>query len=148
MILAAMSRGEVKYVVDAVTGEIPFFTGVNNHEGSLVTADARIMDIVLNELKQRNLFFIDSLTNSKSTACGEAKRLGVLTGKRNVFIDNKKEFEYNEKQISELKKAAKKNGWAIGIGHDDIVTLQALEKNMPLIESEGFEFVYAAELVF
>jgi polysaccharide deacetylase 2 family uncharacterized protein YibQ len=147
MILAAMSQGEVKYVVDTVTAEIPYFAGVNNHEGSLVTADARIMDIILNDLKQRNLFFIDSLTNGKSIAYSEAKRLGVLTGKRNVFIDNKKELEYNEQQISLLKKVAKKNGWAIGIGHDDSVTLQALEKNMPLLEEEGFEFVYAAELV-
>jgi polysaccharide deacetylase 2 family uncharacterized protein YibQ len=148
MILAAMSRGEVRYVVETLTGEIPFFTGVNNHQGSLVTEDVRIMDIVLEELKSRNLFFIDSLTTSKSIAYNEAKRLGVLTGKRTVFIDNQKQLEYNEKQIAELKKAAKNNGWAIGIGHDDVVTLKALEKEMPLLEAEGFEFVYAAELVF
>jgi polysaccharide deacetylase 2 family uncharacterized protein YibQ len=148
MILASMSAGEVKFVVDSLTSEIPYFTGINNHQGSLVTEDKRIMDIVLEEIKGRNLFFIDSLTSSKSIASTEAARLDVPAGKRDVFIDNQKELEYNEKQISELKQTAKKRGYAIGIGHDDIVTLQALEKNMPLLEAEGFEFVYAAELVF
>lgn len=148
VILTAMSAGEVKYVVEQLTGEIPFFTGVNNHQGSLVTEDKRIMGIILSEFKSRNLFFVDSLTSADSIAYDEARRLGVPAGKRDVFIDNKKELEYNELQIEELKKLAKKRGYAVGIGHDDVVTLQALEKNMPLIEAEGFEFVYAAELVF
>lgn len=147
MIMAAMSQGEVRHIVDFLTGEIPFFTGINNHQGSLVTEDRRIMGIILEEMRQRNLFFIDSLTSPKSIAYEEAKRLGVPAGKRSVFIDNQKELEYNEKQIDELKNTAKKRGYAIGIGHDDVVTLQALQKTMLLLEDEGFEFVYAVELV-
>jgi uncharacterized protein len=144
---AGMSEGEVKYIVEKLIQNIPYFKGVNNHEGSLATENKRIMDIVLNELKQKNLFFIDSLTSPGSVAIPAARQAGVPANARSIFIDNKKEIEYNERQISRLKEAAKKKGWAIGIGHDDPVTLQALEKNMPLLEAEGFEFVYAAELV-
>jgi hypothetical protein len=147
IILASMSAGEVKYILDTLAAEIPYFTGVNNHQGSLVTEDRRIMGIVLSDLKKRNLFFIDSLTSPKSIAFEEAKKTEVPAEERDVFIDNQKELAYNEKQIQELKSTAQKRGFAIGIGHDDPVTLQALEKNMPLLESEGFEFVYAVELV-
>jgi polysaccharide deacetylase 2 family uncharacterized protein YibQ len=143
-----MSEGEVRGIVDRLTEEIPYSTGVNNHEGSLATEDPRIMKIVLNELKARRLFFIDSLTAPKSVARKTATELGVLANARDVFIDNTKEIEYTEKQINKLKAVARKKGWAIGIGHDNPVTLRALEKNMPLFEEEGFEFVYAAELVF
>jgi len=142
-----MSEGEIRYILNKFISEMNFIKGVNNHQGSLATTDKRLMNIVTKVLKENNLFFIDSLTDKQSIAFEIAKENNLLTNKRDVFIDNKKEFEYNEQQIEQLKKIAKKKGYAIGIGHDDIITLQALEKNMPLAETEGYEFVYITELL-
>ncbi|HPD18167.1 MAG TPA: divergent polysaccharide deacetylase family protein [Candidatus Goldiibacteriota bacterium] len=142
-----MSEGEIKYVLNKFFSELPFVAGVNNHQGSLATMDKRLMNIVMKTLKEKNVFFIDSLTSNKSVGFETAKEANVLTNKRDVFIDNKKEIEYNEGQIKLLKKIAKKKGYVIGIGHDDPVTLQTLQKNMPILEAEGYEFVYVSELL-
>ncbi|HRU39455.1 MAG TPA: divergent polysaccharide deacetylase family protein [Candidatus Goldiibacteriota bacterium] len=147
MILSNMSKNEINFVIGKLTGEIPFFTGVNNHQGSLATSDSRVMGLVMAELKKRNLFFVDSLTTSRSVAFEQARLAGVPAAERVVFIDNEKDINYNELQLEQVKKAARKNGFAVAIGHDDVTTLKALEIYMPLIEAEGFEFVYAAEVV-
>ena len=146
-IMVSMSEGEIKFILDEIFSNIPFVIGVNNHQGSLATTDKRTMDIVMKILKEKNVFYIDSLTDSKSIAFKTAREINLLTNKRDVFIDNKKEIEYNEGQIGQLKKVAKKKGYAIGVGHDDPVTLQALQKNMPILEMEGYEFVYVTELL-
>lgn len=146
-VLANMSRDKIVRIVDTLAGEVTHYTGVNNHMGSLVTADKAAITTVLEVLKDRNYFFIDSMTTPKTVAYKIARDMGMRWGKRDIFIDNKKESSYNEKQINELKSAARKKGWAIGIGHDDPTTLETLSRMMPQIESEGFEFVYAAELL-
>jgi uncharacterized protein len=146
-VLAGMSRAKIIEIVDILEGEVSHYTGVNNHQGSLVTADKAAISTVLEVLKDRNYFFIDSLTTPKTVAYKIARDMGMRWGKRDVFIDNKKESSYNEKQFNELKAAARKKGWAIGIGHDDPVTLATLSRMMPEIEAEGYEFVYAAELL-
>lgn len=142
-----MAEGEINFILDRIFSEMPFIKGVNNHQGSLATTDKRTMDIVMKILKSKKIFFIDSLTDNNSVAFKSAKEINILANKRDVFIDNEKEMEYNEGQIEQLKKVAKKRGYAIGIGHDDLVTLQSLQKNMPLLESEGYEFVYVTELL-
>ena len=146
-VMAGMNRDKIVEIVDTLATEVPHYTGVNNHMGSLVTADKTAISTVLEVLKDRNYFFIDSLTTPKTVAYQTARAMGMRWGKRDVFIDNKKEASYNEKQINELKSTARKKGWAIGIGHDDPVTLSTLARMMPEIEAEGFEFVYAAELL-
>jgi polysaccharide deacetylase 2 family uncharacterized protein YibQ len=146
-ILADMSRGEVIRILDKDMNEVPYMTGVNNHEGSLATEKKEVMHAVMEILKQKGLFFIDSLTSPKTVAYKTAVELGVPAGKRNIFIDNKKKSDYNEEQINKLKALAKAKGWAIGIGHDDPVTLETLSRMMPQLEAEGFEFVYVAELL-
>ncbi|MCX7698372.1 MAG: divergent polysaccharide deacetylase family protein [Candidatus Goldbacteria bacterium] len=143
-----MSDGEIRYTLNKILSEIPYIKGVNNHQGSFATTDKRIMNIIMTILKEKNLFFIDSLTDEKSIAYKSAKENRILTNKRDIFIDNQKKVEYNEIQIDKLKKVAKKKGYAIGIGHDDYITLQVLQKRMPLLESEGYEFVYVTELLF
>ena len=146
-VMANMDKDKIVEIVDKLAGEVQHYTGVNNHMGSLVTADKAAITTVLEVLKERNYFFIDSLTTPKTVAYQTARDMGMRWGKRDIFIDNKKESVYNEKQINELKAVARKKGWAIGIGHDDPVTLSTLARMMPQIEAEGFEFVYVAELL-
>lgn len=146
-VLKNMNRSQIIEIVDSLAGAVPHYIGVNNHEGSLVTADKTTITTVLEVLKQRNYFFIDSFTTPKTVAYKTAKSLGMRWGKSEIFIDNKKESSYNEKQINKLKALARKKGWAIGIGHDDPTTLRTLSLMMPKLEAEGFEFVYVSELL-
>ncbi len=144
----SMPFDTIRYITRRHIEALPGAAGVNNHQGSLVTGDREVMKVILEVIAAENMFFIDSWTNRESVAYETAKKAGIPSNRRNIFVDNIKDMNYNRLQLDKLKKLAKSRGYAIGIGHDNPVTLKALEKNMPKIESEGFEFVYAAEVAF
>ena len=67
---------------------VPYAAGVNNHEGSLGTADQKLMDDLMPLLHERNLFFIDSRTTVATVAETAAHAAGVAAARRNVFLDD------------------------------------------------------------
>ncbi len=66
---------------------LPKAIGANNHMGSRATQDKRVMDIVLDEVKKKNLFFVDSRTIATSVGYETAKEKLMPTAKRNMFLD-------------------------------------------------------------
>ncbi len=91
--------------------------GMNNHRGSLVTADVSLMDPFLEILRERGLFFLDSRTNSKSLGASLAAEKGMPRLENHVFLDHKKEPEFFRSQMNRLFERAEKGGWAVGICH-------------------------------
>jgi polysaccharide deacetylase 2 family uncharacterized protein YibQ len=146
-ILAGMSKEQIGAIFASDLESIGGALGANNHEGSLVTADRGIMDNLMEFFAARKMFFVDSVTNGRTVACTSARDHGVASAQRDIFIDNIKELKYVEAQIELLEKAARRKGFAIGIGHDNPVTLEALGKKLPQLEGDGFEIVYVRELV-
>ncbi|OIN95938.1 hypothetical protein AUJ66_07930 [Candidatus Desantisbacteria bacterium CG1_02_38_46] len=149
VIKMSMSRDEIeKKVEDGIRG-IPYINGVNNHMGSVVTADTKIMKIILNKIKENGLFFVDSYTTGRSVAYNLAKEMGLKTGKRKVFLDmeNYEDTAYIKKQLWQLVKIAKRDGEAIGIGHNRTWTAYALREELPKLEAEGIELVFASQIV-
>jgi len=67
---------------------VPGASGLNNHEGSRATADARVVHAVLEVVGARGLFFLDSRTTPATVAESEARRLGIPTVARDVFLDD------------------------------------------------------------
>lgn len=126
---------------------VPLARGINNHMGSAGTADDRLMDILMQQFKKRNLFFIDSFTNSQSIAGKYARKYGVLFEKRRIFIDHYDEYESKIKMLRELIKIALKEGTAIGIGHVRPGTPEAIMEMLPEITKAGIEIVPVSELV-
>jgi polysaccharide deacetylase 2 family uncharacterized protein YibQ len=123
------------------------YDGVNNHMGSKFTTSREGMDVVLGVLKERKLFFFDSLTSSKSVALAAARVQQVPAAKRDVFLDNNTSLSAVKAQLEKVEQLARKNGQAVGIGHPNVVLLQALEKWIPEAEKKGFEIVPVRELV-
>lgn len=146
-ILSGMNRNAVTSIIKKNFEAVGNPFGANNHEGSLVTSDSKVMSYVMEYFASKNLFFIDSRTASDSVAEKEARKAGVLFAGRDVFLDNSKEKTYIAGQMQLLKKEAKKKGYAVGIGHDYPSTLEVLQELMPKFEAEGYEFVYTAEVV-
>lgn len=120
--------------------------GVNNHMGSKFTEDAERMRIVLKQLKDKGLYFVDSKTSPRSKSGKIAREMGLKTASRDVFLDNQQDEGYIMDQIEELKKIARKYGSAISIGHPYPATIAALRKAIPGVEKE-FNIVHASELV-
>ncbi len=146
-IKTSMQEKEIQEIILKSFASVENVKGVNNHMGSKATSSIKTVEIVFKELKKRNLFFLDSYVISTSKCLGVARRHGLRFAKRDIFIDNKNELEYIKKQIQLLKAEAKKNGYAIGIGHDRKNTIVALKEEMPKIEREGYRFVFVSELV-
>ena len=97
--------------------EIGPVAGINNHEGSAITADAEKMEIVLKVASENGIFFLDSRTNVETKVPYVAGEMGYTYYERNIFLDNTKT---KDNALAELKKGltiANKNGSVIMIGH-------------------------------
>lgn len=112
----------------AMLAAVPLAVGANNHMGSRLTEDGEAMGVVLQTLKERSLFFIDSYTSACSKGLATAEQLGVPAARREVFLDNVQEPRQICRRLEELATVAKQRGWAIGIGHPYPATLQALDE--------------------
>ncbi len=123
------------------------FVGVNNHMGSLLTADRSKMDEIMTELKARGLLFVDSRTTSKSVAAAEAQRLGVPHTERDVFLDNEADLNAIRRQLAATERIARRRGVAVAIGHPHDLTIEALRGWLPTLEERGFALVPISTVV-
>lgn len=105
---------------------LPHAIGANNHMGSKFTENRQAMQTVLAELKEQGLFFVDSFTTARSTGMDEAKKMGIKTNRRHVFLDNVQDQKKICAQLDKLAALAGKQNQAIGIGHPYQATLDAL----------------------
>jgi polysaccharide deacetylase 2 family uncharacterized protein YibQ len=127
--------------------QVPLAQGVNNHEGSKGSADARVMgDVATTIAKHGDLFFIDSKTAANSVAQDVAAKAGLATASRDVFLDDQDNVAYVEGQLRSAAAIALKHGSAIAIGHPRAATLAAIRALYPELQREGITFVLARDL--
>ena len=146
IILTGMNRRKIREVFQRSLDDVPGAVGVNNHMGSKATADRRVMKDLLEAVKEKGLYFIDSRTTASTVAYNVAKELGVRCGKRDVFFDVDLKSDLIKKRLWELTRKAKINGFAIGIGHCHPITLKVLKEEIPRIQAKGFQFVRLSEV--
>jgi uncharacterized protein len=140
---------EIRNRVVAAVENVPYAVGMNNHMGSKATADPRVMRIVLEVCKERNLFFLDSRTSSKSVVGKLAAELGVRTVSNHLFLDEVYTFEHIHKQIGRFKKHLHDHGNCVAIGHvgpPGKKTAQLLKKELPELIGQ-VEFVPISALM-
>jgi polysaccharide deacetylase 2 family uncharacterized protein YibQ len=143
-----MSAREVSTLVSQFVSAVPGVTGVNNHQGSQSTADPALMNELMNMLRDRNLFYIDSRTTAATVAYDAARRAGVRSAFRNVpFLDDVPDLSAVQKQLRLALRGAKEKGEAIAIGHPHRATLAALKEVLPQAKTEGVQLVFASDLV-
>lgn len=105
---------------------VPGLIGVNNHQGSRFTEDATSLEPVMQALAARHLFFFDSRTAPGTVAVAVARRHGLLSAGRDVFLDNVENDAAIRGQLDRLVAIAKRRGVAIAIGHPHDATLALL----------------------
>jgi len=123
------------------------YVGVNNHMGSRFTEYAGGMEILLKELKRRGLLFLDSRTSTKSVGAGIALAIDLPFAERNVFLDNVPEVAAVNKQLKLLESVAKRQGYAIAIGHPRDATIFALSQWLAVIAEKGLVQVPISAIV-
>lgn len=142
-----MSEEELKKSLDVGLSSFSGYRGINNHMGSDFTEDEAGMRIVLNELKNRDLFFLDSKTTNDSVGAKIAHEINLPVLERDVFLDHEATEEFVTKQIALTERVAKRRGMAIAIGHPTKATISVLQRWLPTLEEKGFELVTLTSLL-
>ncbi len=145
-LLTTMSDDQIRSTFNKALASVPYAVGANNHEGSKATEDPRLMGIFLEELKKKDMFFLDSLVTNDSTGEYLARKIGVKFAKRSVFLDNESSEDYIKGQFEKAVSAAIRNGSAVAIGHDRPNTIAVLGQLMPTLGTRGVEAVPVSEL--
>jgi polysaccharide deacetylase 2 family uncharacterized protein YibQ len=130
--------------VKLLQGLYPKAKFINNHTGSKFTANRKAMDKLFQVLKKYNYTFLDSRTTAKSVATEIAKKYNMKMFSRNIFLDNKKDKKYIQKQLKKAIRIAKKYGSAIAIGHPYSITFSTLKDSKKLLK--GIELIYVNQL--
>lgn len=146
VILTSMSDAAIRQMLRDSLSQLPEAIGINNHQGSKATIDARTMDIVMNELHHRGLFFFDSHTNSTTAADKAAETYGVPYVRNDLFVDNSASVSDICAMIQAGADRAKKKGTYIIIGHCRPHTAEAFRQMVPKLKAQGIEFVYLSSL--
>lgn len=127
--------------------DIPHVKGINNHMGSQLTQNTKIMGWLMKYLKLNKLYFIDSRTTAKTQALNQAQAHQLPSRKRDVFLDDRREITHIRKQLMSAIGIAKSRGSAIAIGHPYPETIQILIEAENIALSEQVELVLVSELL-
>lgn len=148
-VLTRMSDAEVRQKVEAALDNVPYAIGINNHMGSKVTGDERVMGIVLAVCKERGLFFVDSHTNYRSVAGRMAREMGLPPIENHIFLDDVHTSSHVVKQLKLVEERALEQRYCITIGHVGIQgkeTAAGIRSGIAQIKDK-VEFVGISDLV-
>ena len=127
-LMVNMDQLEIEKLLARALYAFPGAIGVNNHMGSLFTADYRAMSIVLMQIKSSGQLFLDSLTASNSLVSQLGDKFNVPVVSRDVFLDDIDEKDEIVRRLREVERVALDKGTAIAIGHPRLTTLRVLEE--------------------
>lgn len=146
-IVTGLDPAELRRRADAMLDSFNGYVGVNNHMGSKFTQDAAGMRIVLEDIHARGLLFLDSRTIAGTAGPSIARALGMPYAERDVFLDNDASTGNVRAQLAEVEAVARRQGYAIAIGHPHDGTVEALAQWLPDIEARGFVLVPVSAIV-
>ncbi|MCM3652370.1 divergent polysaccharide deacetylase family protein [Metabacillus litoralis] len=135
-ITSDLTNDEVRKRVNEAIDAVPHAVGMNNHMGSKITADERVMRIILEVCKERGLYYLDSKTTSKSVVATLAKELQVPYLENELFFDEQYTTKHIIKQANLLMNKIEVDNEIIAIGHVGVAgekTASVLKQYVPLV---------------
>ena len=146
-LLVSLDKGEIVKRFRAALDSFDGYVGVNNHMGSRFTADRAALAPVLAELHRRGLLWLDSRTTPNSAGIGLAQELKMPWVGRDVFLDNEETVAAVKAQLAKTEQVAKRQGYAVAIGHPHDATIEALASWLPDVQKRGFVLVPVSAVV-
>jgi hypothetical protein len=141
-----MDRAHGVQTLSDALASVPHAAGVNNHMGSLLTQDPGAMQWVMDTLRERGLYFVDSRTTAQTVAELMAAENTVAVARRNVFLDADPRPGAVRAEFDRLVYLARRDGSAVGIGHPHADTLAVLAEEIPRLPRLGVYLVPASRL--
>ncbi len=142
-----MTEAELDKSLSASLGSLVNVRGINNHMGSRLTQNTKMMQWLMKNIHSRgNLYFVDSRTIDTSQALSIAKQVGLEHATRDVFLDHNKDYRAMKKQWKYFLKHANKEGSAVMIGHPYPETIAFLNQHLNGL-AENYELISVSELI-
>lgn len=143
-----MTEIEFKNQVRTSLAAVPYVRGFNNHMGSHLTKNPRLMGWLMQAMMFRDdLYFVDSRTTLETVAQQEAERRHIATTRRDIFLDYERDATVVADQLAQLLQHARRYGSAVAIGHPYPETLAALEAWLPNLQQFGIDLVPVSKLI-
>ena len=147
VLLAAMAPAEVTRRTRQHLAAVPGAVGVVTRMGSRFTEERGQMRAVLEPVLLQGLFFVDSVTSSRSVGYDLARALGVPAGRRQVFVDPDESESTARAGLRAVERWATSRGAVLAIAHGRLLTVRLLEEALPGWEARGVRLVPVSELV-
>jgi hypothetical protein len=148
-ITSNLTDEEVRDRVEKAIDEVPYAIGMNNHMGSKITSDKRIMSIVLDVCRERGLFFVDSRTNFRSVVGELAITKNMPPVGNDIFLDDHNSKQHIRKQMDLAAKRAMDKDVCVVIGHvghTGLNTSAVVHESVSRLKGQ-IEFVGISDLV-
>ncbi len=146
-IWSATNPSQVSAILDWNLSSVRGAVGMNNHMGSRITEDPVLMREVLRYCKKHGLIFLDSKTAYNSIVPRVARSENMHIEQRDSFLDIQHDREYIRHMWSEAVAKARKNGYAIMIGHAwSPETAAAIRDSYQTLLNQGYTFHKLSEL--
>lgn len=142
-----LDRESFRATLDGALAQVPHAQGINNHMGSDLTQRRPQMAWLMQELRWRELYFVDSRTSEYTVAATVAQEFNVPHVSRNVFLDNDRDPALIDERFRELLAQAEREGLAVAIGHPYPETIAYLSEELLKVRDRGFRPVFVSEVV-
>ena len=136
-------RRRLGWDLDRIDGLV----GINNHMGSRFTEWRHGMSVVEDMLRQRGLFMLDSRTTPRTVVVDIARSIGLPHAQRDVFLDDDRAAQAVGRALERTEAVARRQGWAVAIGHPHDATVAALRAWLPGLRDKGFRQVPVSAIV-
>lgn len=147
-ILVGMDAAAIGGILDVNLTNVPGVRGISNHMGSAATSDETTMAALMAVLRERGLFFFDSLTTSRSVAYDLARREGLPALRNRIFLDHARDDEeVIAANLDVAVRSARSEGFAVAIGHPRPATARVLARRIPELQAAGVVFVTLSEML-
>jgi Uncharacterized protein conserved in bacteria len=141
-----MNEKEVEQIIVSAIERVPYAIGVNNHMGSLMTSNLNGMQHVMKALSPYSMFFLDSKTIGKTQVKKAASYYNIPIVVRDVFLDDEQNESKIAHQFDLAVLTARKNGYAIAIGHPHPQTVKVLKRKLANLPAD-IELTKVSDLI-
>jgi uncharacterized protein len=146
-LFASMSASQIRRVMERDLRSVPHAEGVNNHMGSKFMEEREPLSVVFDILRERGLYFVDSVTTDSSVAGALAQEKALWFATRDLFIDDTEDRSRARTNLERLLASRDQWNGLLLIGHPYPETVSALEEMIPRFQSQGIDIVALSVMI-
>jgi polysaccharide deacetylase 2 family uncharacterized protein YibQ len=143
------SAENIRRMLERAFASVPQASGLNNHQGSILSADAAMMERFMRVLSghRGDIYFLDSNTTVNSRAQAAARKHGIPSARNDIFLDGVQTEEYIARRFAEAVSIARRRGSVIAICHSTRPATKRVLKKLLTKYNEQVDFVLLPEII-